>query len=621
MYIATIIPIQRGIPLDTLSYYSSEILSSGMIVEIPMGRQSIYGLVLESIPLVQAKMSIKHATFTLKRVKKIVGISHFTEAVTKGLLEVKKKTLTPIGTLAAATLHELFFDLMQSVSSESIDALVSAKPQTLPVVIYGETAERIDQYKRVIRSSFADKKSIIFVAPSIRSITFWYEQLKKGIGDHVVLLHSKRTKRDQKSALSTIKQSERPLLICATPHFAHIPGDTIGVCILEEESSSLYKTNDRYEIDTRILLEEVARARGIHTIYGDTLPRFETLIEHDSTVLARSYIPDKVVIAPTEQYRSVLPIEAIELIRYCQKNRKTLFMFTHRKGIAPLSRCADCGTIVECPTCTLPITLRYKVTNQEKIRLFLCTHCGDTLPPAHLCIHCGSWNITPVSIGTESLREAVASIIPEENIITIDDDITPDALSIEKTLTEIQKKKWYVMIGTQKIIPYIKMIDYTVLPFFDRILSTPSPYTVEETVRLIMECNERTKENLVICTRHPDFPITKQIATRKIQDVINEDIENRKTFGYPPFGTLIKLSLTVTSGHREAVTEKVQTFFADYPVSPTPPRRISPQSMKLLCTWIISVPNSYLEDEHETLLSFIESLRTPYKIDTHPIRL
>ena len=51
MFIATIIPIQRGIPFDTLTYYSSEDIVCGAIVEIPFGRQTIYGLVLESVPL------------------------------------------------------------------------------------------------------------------------------------------------------------------------------------------------------------------------------------------------------------------------------------------------------------------------------------------------------------------------------------------------------------------------------------------------------------------------------------------------------------------------------------------------------------------------------------------
>jgi primosomal protein N' len=105
MFIATIIPIQRGIPFDTLTYYSSEVLSCGTIVEIPFGRQTIYGLILESIPLVQAKMSIKHATFSLKKIKRVIGMSSYTASLTRGLIETKKKTLTPIGALSAIALH------------------------------------------------------------------------------------------------------------------------------------------------------------------------------------------------------------------------------------------------------------------------------------------------------------------------------------------------------------------------------------------------------------------------------------------------------------------------------------------------------------------------------------
>lgn len=622
MFIATIIPIQRGVPFDTLSYYSNELLTTGTIVEIPFGKQTLFGLVTEATPLIEAKMTLKHAHFSLKKIKRIVGHSSIATAVVQGLVDAKKQTLVPIGALAAEVLNELFLDILLTPKDVSKEVQKNdSAPQLLPKIVYGTTAERTDHYKRIVRSIFADKKSLVFVAPSIRAATFWYEQLKKGIGDHVVLLHSKRTKRDLRSALSSIKTSERPLLVCTTPHFAHVPIETLGAIILEEESSALYKTNDRYEIDARVVLQTVAHHRGIPIIPGDTLPRFETLVQTGTPTLPRSYVPEKLVIAPTEPYRSILPVEAIELIRYCEKQRKTLFIFTNRKGLAPLSRCADCGTVVECPTCSLPITLRYKISQGERTRLFTCTHCGDTLPSTHTCAHCGGWNITPVSIGTDSIREALESIVPPEHVIVVDESTTPDSKDIEVLIETLQKKRWFVLVGTQKLLPFIKSIDYTLIPFFDRILSVPSPYTVEESLRLIMECNERSKESLVLCSQHPDFVVTNQLATKKVQELISEDIENRRALHYPPFGTLLKLSLTVTPSQQALIEEKVELFFKDYECSKTSARRISPQSMKLVCTWIIGVPLSYTEDMHEELLQFLDSLRAPYKIDTYPTRL
>lgn len=96
------------------------------------------------------------------------------------------------------------------------------------------------------------------------------------------------------------------------------------------------------------------------------------------------------------------------------------------------------------------------------------------MPTTHLCSYCGSWNITPVSVGTESIYDAVSSIIDPENIFTIDDDLTPDSKTVEGLLSDMQKSKWFVMIGTQKMLPYIKPVDFIAVPFFDRLLSVPS---------------------------------------------------------------------------------------------------------------------------------------------------
>lgn len=618
MFILSVIPIQRGIPFSTLSYYNTDALSAGTLVELPLGKQVIRGLVVESTSLIEAKTSIKQATFSLKKIKGVIGVSAFSIALIEGLREAGAKTVTPIGSLASLVMNELFFDLLQKLSPEMINSEIEEQSQT---VVYGIISERADQYKRIIRSSFAERKSVVLVAPSIRAAEYWHATLQKGISTHSLLLHSKVTKREQKSILSTIKQSERPLFICTTPLYAIIPRDDIHTIIIEDEASSLYKTNDRFETDMRVVLDCIGRALRVSLVYGDTLPRFETLHRSNNITLPRSYSPEKLVIVEIDPYRSILPTETVELIRYCQKNKKSLFIYTNRKGLAPLSRCADCGTTVDCPTCGLPIVLRHKVVDGERQRLFICTHCGDTLPPTHVCTYCASWNITPVSIGTESIREAVVSIIPETQVVTIDDDLTPDSKSIEALLADIQKKKWFVLIGTQKLLPYIKAVDFVVIPFFDRLLSVPSPVVVEETLRLIMECNEKTKDSLILCTKKPDFPITKLLATKKIQEIIDTDMETRELLHYPPFGALLKLSITVPSAQREMITARVESFFEGIDITQLPVRRISPESMKLLCVWIVSGPSTYTQENSEELQAFLQELRFPYSLQINPSRL
>jgi primosomal protein N' len=618
MYILSVIPISRGIPFNTLTYYSSDSVATGTVVEIPLGKQAISGLVFACTSLIEAKTSIKQATFSLKKIKRVIGTSSYTTALVEGLCEASTKTLTPIGALAGIVVNELFFDLLSRVSDPVPAAIV--EPSS-PALSYGSKHDRTDHYKRIIRTSFAEKKSVLLVAPSIRSVEYWFATLQKGITAHSVILHSKKTKKDQRAALTTIKSSDRPLFICTTPQNASIPRSDVRTIIVEDESSNLYKLHDRYGADMRIVVECLARALRVKLVFGDTLPRFESMVKAGMTHLARSFTPENVIVVPIERYRTILPAETIELIRYCQKHKKTMLIYTNRKGLAPISRCTDCGTTVDCPTCGLPIVLRYKVINGERERLFICTNCGDTLAPTHSCTHCSSWNITPISVGTESVYDAVAAIIGKEHVVVIDDDTTPDTKEVEQLLTDVQKRKWYVMVGTQKLLPYIKHVDYSVFPFFDRLLSIPSPYTLEDTLRLIMECSEKTQENLVLCTTQPDFPITKSLATKKLQEVIDTDLQTREALRYPPYGMLIKLSVTVPSAHIDTVRKKIQTFFEGFDMTLLPPRRITAENMRLLSISIIQVPTSYLEDYRDDLENFLQDLRFPYGIDINPSRL
>ncbi len=360
--------------------------------------------------------------------------------------------------------------LFEYITGEKIVTLAeqsAAKNTYAEESIVGSTIDREDYYKRLIRTAFAAKKSVLFIAPTIKQLEQWKTTLQKGIPKHVVTFHSKCTKKELRSAFALLKQSDRPLVMFATPGFSVIPRQDIGIVIVEDESSSLYKTSDRFKTDLRIFLGAFARAAQLQLYWGDTVPRFETLERTENTQLPRTFIPDKLQVVAVEPYRTILPTEVVEIIRHAEKKKKRLYIYASRKGVAPLSRCTDCGTIVTCEVCGLPMVLRNRRNadgNEE--RYFVCSHCTVTLPATHTCTYCGSWNITPVSIGTESIRDAIAALVGTESVITIDDDLTPDGTTIEQLLAASEKQKFVIIIGTIKVLPFLKNINYCLFPFF-----------------------------------------------------------------------------------------------------------------------------------------------------------
>ena len=528
-----------------------------------------------------------------------------------------------MGAVAATVIPNILFEYL---SAEKLPAALSTDTVAQQTVVdegsvVGNRAERLATYKRLIRSSFAAKQSVLFVAPTIRALEWWKEQLEKGISRHTIIFHSKLNKKTLRSNFSALRQDGVPRVLFVTPGFCVLPMQGLGTIVVEDESSSLYRSSDRYEIDARLFLRELAQKLGIAIRWGDMFPRIETLHRTKADHLPRTYIPEKLHIVPLEHYRTVLPSEVIELIRHAEKKKRRLFIYTNRKGIAPLSRCADCGTIVQCTSCELPMALRTRTNGTSSERFFVCLHCSATLDATHTCSYCSSWNIVPVSIGTESIRDAVAQIVGEEPIILIDDNVTPDSKEILSLLEKADKQKFLVVIGTQKALPYIKRINYCIIPFFDRILSLPSLYTTEHILRLIMECNEVALDGVIVCTKTPDFPLIKQLEMQKINAIIHDELELRRQLGYPPFGTLLKVSLTVPEGYRQATAAEVSEYFHDLESAALPARRITSASMKVLLTWLVRVGNDYIEEEGQVLTQFLEGLRFPYKIEQNPERL
>ena len=127
--------------------------------------------------------------------------------------------------------------------------------------------------------------------------------------------------------------------------------------------------------------------------------------------------------------------------------------------------------------------------------------------------------------------------------------------------------------------------------------------------------------DLILCTRNPEFSITKQLSTKKIQEIIDEDMESRALLKYPPFGILLKLSVTVPNGYKDSLVHKVSQFFSDQEVAMLPVRRISQSSMKVLCSWVIQVDANFLEDQSEAIMSFLQEIRLPNKLEINPLRI
>ena len=71
MYIIEVIPISRSIGSDSLSYFTTKLVSLGDIVDIPLRNKNVFGIVISVKKAEDIKGDIKKAGFQLKKIEKI----------------------------------------------------------------------------------------------------------------------------------------------------------------------------------------------------------------------------------------------------------------------------------------------------------------------------------------------------------------------------------------------------------------------------------------------------------------------------------------------------------------------------------------------------------------------
>jgi primosomal protein N' (replication factor Y) len=341
---------------------------------------------------------------------------------------------------------------------------------------------------------------------------------------------------------------------------------------------------NRPYIDIRSFAEILSSVQKIKLIFGDTLLRPETLYRHDQDELGeiasplyrlpqteRQIIVDmknevnekgKKIFTTISQETKKMIDEAISL-------NKSVFLFSVRKGLAPITVCNDCGNTLLCPNCSAPIVLygskQLSANKTTTPRIFMCNKCGRKEKTEVSCPHCSSWNLTPLGIGTDKVYEEIRNLYPKTKIIKIDKEATPTTNSAIEAIAEFNKNGGSILIGTEMAFSYLKEEVYaSAVISLDGLFSIPNFNITQKILHTIEKLLYITTSNIIIQTRIPDNKILQYILSGNVLPLCREDLAERKDFGYPPFKRLIKITFEGTPGDTEKARNFIEKILGNY---------------------------------------------------------
>jgi len=587
MKIATVIPLAKGIFKEELTYFTAKEIPNGSVVSIPVRNKKILGIVASSEEVYSQRSSIKEMDFNLKKILEIKDRAIFSPEFIESGIEVSKYFGTKSGIGLTSLIPASFREEYDKIAKFKTPGIQIKKTIIKPEkkLFQASLTDRISFYKTLVRASFAEKKSIFMVLPTEHDIVIFSEMLSRGIENFTFSIHGGLTAKKQIEKFKEIMESEHPVLIFGTGAFLSIPRNDIGTIIVEHESSNAYKSMNRPYLDFRFFAELFASKTNIKFILSDTLLRFETIgrkdIEFLSEVHPLSYRtefqgkleiinqnPKKEndtsnTLSTSKKSFKIFSEQAINQIRDTVSKKENVFVFSLRKGLATMTVCKDCNETINCDKCLSPVALY--LSKDRKKRMFICNRCSTEKSPETTCKSCGSWNLMPLGIGTDTVFEELKKQFPENKIFKLDKEVVKTASGAEKITKEFEENKGSILVGTEMALFYIKdKLPLSIIASFDSFWSIPNFRINEKIIQLIISIISKTENKLIIQTKNEKDPAILAIKGENLLSFVREELENRKTLGYPPYKRFIKITFLGDKEETIKAKKHLKETFSEY---------------------------------------------------------
>jgi primosomal protein N' len=575
MYVVEVLPISRGIFKDRLSYFTAnKDVTLGSLVSVPVRNRKVLAIVTSCKDVREEKASLKQESFSLRKIENLKGKPFLSEAFLGAVEDTAQFFAGSIGTVLSTFIPKAVLDSPQGLCRPPVEEKHSEKKMRETLVLQGSDEERFGEYRSLIRERFARGLSVFLCFPTTHEVEGLLLSLERGIRDYSFILHGGLPRAKIVSNWKAALASEHPVLIVGTGTFLSIPRHDLGTIIIERESSRFYKSGTRPFPDVRIFAEYLARRSGLELILGDTALRIETLYKVEAGAYAEYGGSLKFRLLWSGAYKivdmraksdgtslskfEILCSDIKNVITGLKEKSEKLFLFTSRRGLAPLTFCGDCQTVVTCRRCTAPITLHRSGASRT---FFLCHHCGDKRSTEERCRVCNSWKLQTLGIGIESVEEALRKEFPDVSLYRLDKDTAETNKKALEIADEFYASKNAILLGTEVALYYLRSaVENAGVVSIDSLFSLPDFRINERIFHMLLSLRAKTEKRLIIQTRNTEATVLGFAATGSINDFYKEEVEIREKFGYPPFSTLIKISIEGSDEQIEKEAENLQNY-------------------------------------------------------------
>ena len=434
-----------------------------------------------------------------------------------------------------------------------------------PILLHGVTASgKTEIYFKLIKDVIDSGKNVLFLAPEIALASQLTKRLarKFGIKD-VAIWHSSISDGEKYDVWQRLYKNEIKILAGArSAVFA--PLQNIGLIIIDEEHEGAYKqTNPSPRYDARVVAKRLAQFHQAPLLLGSATPDVSTyyyasnnnnlftlLKRYNNAPMAKPEVINMQEYGKAS-YRGIISKPLQTEITNTIENGKQVILLMNRRGYSTYTQCKSCGTVIECPDCSIPMVWH------SDGKTLKCHYCGKEMSMPDYCPVCGSDALSNSGSGTQKIETLIKELYPEYRTERIDSDILTKKNAHIELLNKFQKGEIDILVGTQMIAKGLDNPNVTLVGVIsaDTGFSVPDFRASERGFQLLTQVAGRAgrgdyKGKVLFQTYNPDYYAFQTAKSQNYEKFFETEIKARQEFDYPPFSQIIRLILSSVNNFR-----------------------------------------------------------------------
>lgn len=418
-------------------------------------------------------------------------------------------------------------------------------------LVHGVTGSgKTELYLRLADAVRQSGRGVLMLVPEIALTPQVAALFRARFGAAVAIQHSGLSDGERHDQWHRIRRGDVDVVI-GTRSAVFAPLANPGLIIVDEEHDTSYKQDETPRYHGRDVAIMRGKFTGALVVIGSATPTLEsytnaldgryTLVTLNRRVLDRPMaqvqvvnMREEIAAAGAEVVLSRALRDAIKL--RLEQGQQSLILL-NRRGFATSVLCRQCGASLECPNCSVTLT----VHTQGREWRGRCHYCNFTKMVPKACEKCAAPYMERIGFGTERVEAEVREAFPAARVARVDRDTVRRKGSLVEMLEQVARREVDVLIGTQMIAKGHDFPECTLVGVIsaDVGLGLADFRSAERTFQLLTQVAGRAGRGeqpgqAIIQSLVPEHYSVRLACDQDYRAFYDKEIEFRRAMRYPP---------------------------------------------------------------------------------------